>query len=275
MDEAGIGFSCVSGAEALNAGLFISPGRGRHPSRVIESHELVFVKSGVLGISEAGCGYRLGSGESLLLEAGLRHEGTLDYAKGLQFYWIHFRLRSQSSGEALSLPKSARLKRPERMVELFRFFLDEQESGALRRPRADALMELILLETLERGESSSAPASASDERLAGKAEQLMKARSHEASFGSSALAKELKCNPDYLNRVFKRLRGVTVTAALQRLRVNAAAQLLLEGSCNVEEAAELSGFSDRCYLRRVFRKLKGMTPKDYRKLHLRMHINTR
>ncbi len=276
MEQNPLAISPCGSAEALNAGLFISPGYGRHPERTIDSNELIFVKAGVLGIREGEDSFEVGPGQTLLLRAGLPHGGTAEYSSELQFYWIHFRLRAGLPPEgAMPLPRVSSLRRPERMVELLRIFLDDQESGELSKARADALMELILLETLEARSNSSIPASDSDSRLAESAENLMRARFRDSGFTASALAEALKCNPDYLNRVYRRVKGMTLTASLQRLRVNLAAQLLLDGHTNVEEAAAQSGFSERCYMRRVFKKLKGMPPKDYRMLHLKMHINTR
>ena len=276
MEPSLLSFSPSGAAEALNAGLFISPGYGRHPVRTIDSNELIFVKSGVLGIYEGAESFEIGPGQTFLLRAGVQHGGASEYSPELQFYWIHFRLReTQGVHEPLILPRLSKLRRPERMVELLRIFLDDQESGSLSKPRGDALMELILLETLESRADAAGASSDSDGRLAVNAENLMRARFRDASFTASALANALKCNPDYLNRVYRRVKGATLTAALQRLRVNLAAQLLLDGHTNVEEAAAMSGFSDRSYMRRVFKKLKGMPPKDYRNLHLKMHINTR
>ncbi len=261
--------------EALNGGLFISPGYGRHPERVIDSHELIFVRSGVLGIEEEGVDYRLPAGRTLVLEAGRRHRGTLDYSTELSFYWCHFRLTEAGAASSTELPKSVSLSRPERMTELFRLFFADQDSPRRPNPALGRLVELMLLETLEGVAPDARPLGEKEESLAVAALRLMKAKFRDPRFGSSALAKELGCNPDYLNRVFRRVKRSSITDFLQRLRVDFVAQLLLEGRGNVEEAAMDGGFSDRTYMRRVFKKLKGMTPKEYRELHLKLHINVR
>jgi AraC-like DNA-binding protein len=233
------------------------------------------VESGVLGIYEEDRTYELRAGETLILSAGLKHGGTLDYEKDLRFYWLHFRpAGADAAGKDIELPRRSALRRPERLVELFRRFLDDQEAGPVMPERADALVTLMLLETL-----LSAPGGgASNERgesLAARAENIMLARFHESSFSASTLAAGLKCNPDYLNRVFRAARGKTVTDALQALRVKSVAKLLLDEKLNISEAALRSGFSDSAYMRRVFKKLRGMTPREHRNLHLRMHINTK
>jgi len=262
--------------KALNAGFFVSPGYGRHPRRRIDSSELILVSGGTLGIEEDGLEYLVKPGQCLVLSAGCEHGGTLDYSKELQFYWLHFKLEGPSQGsQSISLNKLSALKRPERMVELLRRYLDDQEAGSLSPERGALLVELMLLETLEAKSGDEPEAREADEHLAAQAEKLILARSHEPELSASLLAKALKCNPDYLNRVFKRARGCTLTASIQRQRVKRVCQMLLEADCNIDEIALQSGFSDGVYMRRLFKRLKGMTPKDYRRLHRRMHINTR
>ncbi|HBP06964.1 MAG TPA: AraC family transcriptional regulator, partial [Lentisphaeria bacterium] len=51
----------------LNAGRFVSRGRGRHGTRVIDSYELIYVDAGKLEMFEAGRTFRLSAGEWLLL----------------------------------------------------------------------------------------------------------------------------------------------------------------------------------------------------------------
>ena len=53
----------------LNAGRFVSRGRGRHGTRVIDSYELIYVDAGKLEMFEAGRTFRLSAGEWLLLPA--------------------------------------------------------------------------------------------------------------------------------------------------------------------------------------------------------------
>ena len=71
-------------------GLFVSPGYGRHPDRVIDSWELIQVRTGVLHIEENGVEYHVGPGESLLMPPKRRHRGLSEHPEELSFYWVHF-----------------------------------------------------------------------------------------------------------------------------------------------------------------------------------------
>ena len=60
----------------LNAGRFVSRGRGRHGTRVIDSYELIYVDAGKLEMFEAGRTFRLSAGEWLLLRRRQRCGGA-------------------------------------------------------------------------------------------------------------------------------------------------------------------------------------------------------
>src|SRR5687767_1998063 len=62
-----------------NGGLFISPGHGAHPDRVIKSFELILVRSGTLTMEEAGRNLSASTGETILLFPGRRHRGVGAY----------------------------------------------------------------------------------------------------------------------------------------------------------------------------------------------------
>jgi hypothetical protein len=66
--------SCT--VKAQNAGLFISRGQGTHPTRVIDSHELIFVKEGCLEMWEANRTFRVEAGQTLHLWPMRMHGGV-------------------------------------------------------------------------------------------------------------------------------------------------------------------------------------------------------
>ena len=95
-----------TGIVSENAGLLVSRGRGRHPSRVIESHELIYVDSGTLPVQEGGVPHHVSAGETILLHPGVPHGGIADYRPDLRFYWIHFRLAAANAALSASLNES-------------------------------------------------------------------------------------------------------------------------------------------------------------------------
>lgn len=68
-----------------------------------------------------------------------------------------------------------------------------------------------------------------------------------------------------LERNFRRLLGRTPGQLLNELRVRRAKELLAEGTqMQMQDIAEICGFSDRNHLLLVFRRLVGVTPQQFR-----------
>lgn len=82
------------------------------------------------------------------------------------------------------------------------------------------------------------------------------------------LAKRLQCSADYLSNLFHTETGTTLIAFLQKTRVSQAKNLLETSSLNIKETGLAVGYTDICYFTRVFKRVTGQTPRDYRKNHL-------
>lgn len=82
----------------------------------------------------------------------------------------------------------------------------------------------------------------------------------------SRLADVAKTNEKYLCRFFKEYTGNTPIDYINRLRVERACMKLAEENFNITEAALDCGFNDVSYFSKIFKRYKGMTPREYRGL---------
>jgi AraC-like DNA-binding protein len=267
--------SGVTPIKPLNAGLFISTGSGIHPSRVINSYELIFVRKGQLSIEEEGKAFEVCAGETLLLFPGRRHKGMSPYKKDLSFYWIHFQIvKGKQRKILMRIPqKHAHLDRSEYMAELFHRFLDDQESKFVK-PISRSLIILLMLAEIENSSDPEANVPDTSTVLAHRAELYIKTHFH-LPLSTSLVAKSMQSNPDYLGRVFTRVYSISITHMIHKVRLRHARSLLRESQFNIEQIAQQSGFTDAGYFRRIFYRNEGMMPLKYRRLHMRSHINTR
>ncbi|MDP4098542.1 response regulator [Paenibacillus sp. P96] len=71
---------------------------------------------------------------------------------------------------------------------------------------------------------------------------------------------------EYISRKFKQEFGVNLSEYLCRLRINQAKLLLLNPRLRLQQVAELVGYQDEKYFGKVFKKLEGITPGEYRKV---------
>ncbi|SFR03911.1 PocR ligand-binding domain-containing protein [Desulfoscipio geothermicus] len=81
-----------------------------------------------------------------------------------------------------------------------------------------------------------------------------------------SLAQLFYYSPCYLSSIFKKELGVTFVDYLTQARVKEAKKLLLNTNKTVSQVAAEVGFNSETYFSRVFKKLVGMPPGEYRKL---------
>lgn len=82
------------------------------------------------------------------------------------------------------------------------------------------------------------------------------------------LARELNVNSSYLSTLFKKETGSTVTDYITERRINHAKHLLKSSRLQIQTVGQLCGFEDVHYFSKVFKRLAGCTPKQYRQNHL-------
>ena len=68
----------------------------------------------------------------------------------------------------------------------------------------------------------------------------------------------------HMCRIFKNAVGVTVTEYINGYRTDKAAMLLKNTDESVSNISESVGFDNLNYFDRVFKKYKGLPPKEYR-----------
>ena len=72
-------------------------------------------------------------------------------------------------------------------------------------------------------------------------------------------------SPSECSRLFKKCMNITLFGYIQEYRIERSLEYLEDSSCSITEAGLLSGFSDSNYYTKVFTKIKGCTPRQYRK----------
>lgn len=249
----------------INAGKFISQGRGRkHPQRIIDSTELIYVISGNLEMFAGEGSYRVSQGEYLYLHPGVLHGGTRVYPENLIFFWVHFNNKNAVFNDF------GKVRYPEKMSALFDMLLSEQSER--NDPNVcNSLLELLIYETNFCQEST--VIRKEENPLAVSARRLLKLR-YTDNLSISLIADMLGCNADYLGRVYHKVWGISILDDLNKIRLKHAASQIRESSCSIKEIAYACGFNDLAYFRRRFFREYSMRPGEYRKLYAANHINT-
>ena len=267
-----------SAIKAQNGGLFISRGNAMHPTRIINSHEIIFVKEGELDMWEDEQVFHVSAGQCLHLYPGRQHGSTKMMPPDLKFYWLHFEVAEeivtglQDNAPIIRIPQVKQVSRPEKLELLFRMFMEDQETEILEPVTANLLTSLILSE-VSLSKDSSVVEATDISKLASIANAYIRMK-FDSSLTASKIAEALRYNVDYLGRVYKQIYGYTLTHAIHKRRIEVACQLLLDTNLPVQHIASKCGFSDPDYFRRIFRRQMQMTPGDYRNAYTHVHVIT-
>ena len=77
-------------------------------------------------------------------------------------------------------------------------------------------------------------------------------------------ARAVGMNPSYFSMLFKRETGKNFTNYVNRTKIEYAKQLLRQPVCKVYQVCRQVGFEDAKYFARLFHRIVGVTPSDYR-----------
>jgi len=101
-----------------------------------------------------------------------------------------------------------------------------------------------------------------------QAVQRMIEERYGTSFKMSELAKEVNFTEPYLSALFKKETGETMIDYMIRIRMKKARELLKDPNVKIYEVADAIGYSDPNYFAKLFKKIEGIYPQEYRKRYI-------
>ncbi|MEH7495234.1 helix-turn-helix domain-containing protein, partial [Neobacillus niacini] len=73
-------------------------------------------------------------------------------------------------------------------------------------------------------------------------------------------------NPSYLSTFFKKQGGITLSDFITQVRIEESKKLLPNRKLTISEIATKVGYANSVGLIRVFKKIEGVTPGQYREI---------
>jgi two-component system response regulator YesN len=105
-----------------------------------------------------------------------------------------------------------------------------------------------------------------DSKVIQKAKQYI-AKNYGNRIELEDIAQCIFLSPAYLGILFKRETGQTFTEYVTDVRIKKAKELLQKIELNISDIAQKVGYKDARYFIKVFKRLVGITPSEYRKLY--------
>lgn len=122
---------------------------------------------------------------------------------------------------------------------------------------------MFVLRCHENSDHPCAVAEIGDDIISDAARYISSNFTHELSL--TQLADKYSMSPSYFSRKFKLCTGFGYKEYLITIRIIEACKLLLNTDLTITEIAEKCGFDDSNYFGDSFKKVKGISPREYRK----------
>ena len=103
-----------------------------------------------------------------------------------------------------------------------------------------------------------------ERRVRQRIEQAVLKAIADAGYHTDILARDVCLTKTSLLATVKTLYGMTPNELINRIRIQAAEELLRQTSATVSEIAYRTGFNDPKYFSRVYKKFTGRTPSETR-----------
>lgn len=138
-----------------------------------------------------------------------------------------------------------------------------RKSGFMNMLRA-YLIELITLIFREIDKKTSRDITKEQREVVSKAIDYMK-HNYNTKINLDNIVSDIFLSKNYFRQLFKSTTGMSVTDFIQKTRIEEASRLLLSTDRTVFDIAGDCGFTDMKFFYKIFKKITGKTPGDYRK----------
>ena len=81
----------------------------------------------------------------------------------------------------------------------------------------------------------------------------------------SEIADHVRLNRSYLGSIFKEYMNTSLQDYLVNFRINRACELMLDNNLSIGDISRSVGYDDQLLFSKMFKKIKGLPPKEYRK----------
>ncbi len=184
--------------------------------------------------------------------------------------WVHFNGQSMTDIYGKYVSRGGQpvfsIEKAERYVDLLDDLFKIASSDDYIRDmkineKLSSLLTLIMSNSWNPGKAYSAP-----KRSELSAIKSWLDENYNKKISLKELSKQFYIDKFYLSKIFKEKYGITINAYISRKRITAAKQLLRFSDKTIEQIGAEVGIPDTNYFTRLFRKIEGITPGEYRKL---------
>lgn len=279
-----IGFDIPPFPTFIKGGDAIFKKGSKHFKRIFTVFDLIYVQSGELYITENSEPFTIKDGQFIILTPGFEHYGHKSCREDTRVFWCHFKMEGafslyregyenwaeiQTRDGDFVVPPQFHFKLPAFGECLHRDFVEKIFENLTRldhqTPDFPLRQQIYFQEIILHLQKESLKISSAAEKVV--EDTLRYIRKHyKEEKKMEDVAKELHFHPDYITRCMQKTMGVTPVQYLTQYRMEQAKRLLSTTDDKISFIAKESGIQDPAYFTKIFKRLEGVSPLEYRKI---------
>ena len=233
-----------------------------------DQHILIYCSKGEGGVRISDADHQLQAGEFVIIPAKTPHTYQADDSDPWTIHWVHFKGGIAPSILATFLKQAGgykgSIRNSEKVVSLFNEMYGQLERGY----GTDNLLYTNMcfwhfLTIFIYNDKFSAAEHAVEKDASDRAIDFMSKRTDQV-LNLDQIAAEVNYSSSHFSFVFKKKTGFAPMEYFNHLKVQKACQYLLFTQLRVKEIAQSLGIEDPYYFSRLFTKVMGISPNEYR-----------
>lgn len=273
--------------QILEAGYCSASSPFYHVNRTAFFHVLIFVIKGVIYVTEDNVDYEIKPGQIFFLKAGINHYGKVEIPQKTKWYYVHFLLEQEKINDNTenliniketlqnfptmtiqkTIPKIlSGLADSDCEKDISNIVNDFHSSNAeiLWYTNLHFFKFLSRLIDIEKGNVFKKTS------LADKIANYIDEHYNE-EFDIKKLEDLFCLSYKRMAAIFKDVKGISMLKYCMERRIEEACKLLQLTDLNIGEISNKVGYEDQLYFSRIFKQLKKICPKEWRKLAFRKY----
>jgi len=234
----------------------------KHADRVLDMHDLVYIREGEWSITQDGIDYSVKQGDIILLQSGHHHYGTIPCNGIVKTMFIHFASHKndclcecKERKSFYSFPVVAHCGEDPAVENYFkRIIAAFWEDGPYGKVKASAYLDLLLCAASSIG--------ANERSLADEIKKMIN-KNPGRFIPNEEFAQALGCSVRTVTSKFKENTGTSPHAWQMEQKCRIADELIRnEPTLTLKEVAATYGFYDEYHFGKCFKKIMGRSPKS-------------
>lgn len=254
----------------IYGGKFTSQGTWLHPAGTYDTWEFIYMIRGTAHMYEGDRIFSIHAGSGALLSPGTEHGGTEPSDDTVSFFWLHFRVDSQTHPILTALPKAISYLDNTQIPLFCRQILLFSQMDSYPQTMNDLLLRLLLTEYAVHAEREDA---SPEYRIINDIREWIRINTKKSALTAAEVAEQFGYNEDYLTRLFRKKTGVGLKNWINKTRMDHIRTALLTTDEPLKTIAYNAGFSDYKAFLKYFTYHESVTPTALREHFYRMHTN--